>query len=506
MKQKYNINISKLLLSILFILLFVYPVKSLVSEDSRLSYCLDAKNNLKFDIQVFPEIDSIYVAFVNKNPANFTDLYVNYVLVDTNTSKIISHTEVNINELEPGEIVCELYKGKKIGYNKNIDLLPLSLKYTYNNSPSSFYTGFANYQFRIDRCIDINTWNRVEHIKYNKNKEVVDTIVFKKLCNDSFYFNIGFEDLEIAQIPIKEAYLNYNNHNEKIFVSSPPNQDIISLLLSNEIPLENWITLKLDYSLPYKGRNLEQKFMLWFPFSTYFYDFHTHNIIPEKAFLTFENSKVMHVRDITQFTTEINLPKGFTHSEKPRELVYEPEIKAEVIKDDDNTTISVVYPSLCCLNISNFPSECLKFAGMFTPNEEASANQIIWSSMIINGDPKKLSYEIYELPIYKITFCVFLIISIIVLILIGRNRDRYYEFILLNFGIIVIDRTNILPIPSYFTLFDLLALINILITLCIMIRFRDFYFKKPESYKCRKCNKFHNKGKGSYDTHYRFRE
>ncbi len=494
-------KIKYLILTIILPLILLEAVFSLESGDTRRNYCLNVNDNLSFDIQIYPELKGIFLSFVNNNNKNFTDLSFEIMILRNKTNKIISRTKINLSTLEPNTIFCKFFKDKNFSYNDDLDILFYGLKYKFGQEEEKYYAKKFEDVFRIDKCIDIIRWNRVETLKYNKNIIGEDSIIFKKLCSGTFYLNLGFRGLDVAHIPIKYAKVSYTGKTEEAMTETPANQNLITITLEDDLPIGEVIRLDLKYDIPFKNINKEWKFMLFYPFSTLIYEFNTKNIIPEIAYLSFEDKNITHIKDVGQYTVEITIPDGFTHEGKPKELIYDEQIKQEVLKDGSNSTIGVVYPSFSCLNISSFPSSCVKFSGNPSPKEEKSKNVITWSSTIINGDPKKLSFDLTE--DYRSRFIFFaLFLTSLILIYLTIKLNKYHIEIILSYCVVLIV-SKIAPMPGYLTLFDILATITLLIVLAL------FLFKRKEKikeYYCIKCKRHHKITKRLYEEHFKFKK
>jgi len=325
-----------------------------------------------------------------------------------------------------------------------------------------------------------------------------DKILFKKVCNDSFYLNLGFNEAQTAHIPIKNAVFEYQGIKEEVEVESPKYSNEVKILLDKNIPLNEKVSIELEYEVPLKVNKEDWKFMLLYPFSQLFYEFDTKNIIPEVAYLSFDNRKIMDIKDVGQYTTDIEMPAGFTYSRQPKELVFNKEFGTYVLKDeDDNGSISFVYPSFSCLNISSFPSTCIKYVATLTPKADLTEERILWSSTLINGNPKKLSYNIISNLFYRILFFVLILVSGTIIYLLIKYKKLFLEAILGYIGLLMAGR--LLPIPRYITLFDILLGITLIIIIILSFVSKPTY--EVKEYYCQKCKRHHKKGKRLYDEH-----
>jgi len=143
-------------------------VFALETEDSQRSYCIRAKDNLNFDIQVHPELNGVFVSFYNPNDENLNNLSFEIIIVKNESNKIISKVPIDIPVLQKNEIFCHLFEGINYSYNEYLDLFSHNLKYRLGEGePSEYYTIKSGNVFRIDKCIDIEKWNREEELKYN---------------------------------------------------------------------------------------------------------------------------------------------------------------------------------------------------------------------------------------------------------------------------------------------------------------------------------------------------
>lgn len=490
-----------ILLALIQIILLSNISFALETEDSHRSYCVRAGDNLNFDIQVYPELNGVYVSFYNSNEENLSNLSFKILIVKNDSNKIVSNIPINISVLQKNEMFCHLFQGINYSYNEYLDLFFYNLKYVLGEEPSNYYAVPANNAFKIDKCMDINKWNRVKDLKYNGNMEINDKIVFKKICSGDYNLNIGFKELRTQHIPIKEAKVSYGTKEDELILKSSPENGMITMALDKNIPTNETITINLKYELSFDSEKEEWKEMLFYPFSTFFYAFNTGNILPEKAYLTSDGNKMENIKGVGLYTVEILLPEGFTHEGKPSELKYYKEIGKDILMDGDNSDFGIVCPSFSCLNVSSVPMNCLKVRPVLTPKEGSTYKKITWASPIINGQPKKLSFDVTENSFYRFLWIMFLLISIAVVSIAIRYKKWYIESIIGCAGLIVAFRFY-LPIPPFITLFEVLTFFLIMILLILSLRNKE----KIKKYFCTKCEKHHNLGKRLYNKHLKYKK
>jgi len=453
--------------ALLQIMLLPNAVFALETEDSHRSYCVRAGDNLNFDIQVHPELNGVYVSFYNPNDEELNDISFNIFISENDSNKIVNNIPVTEPVLHKNQIFCRLYEGINYSYNKDLTLFFWNLTYKVGEVKSPpYYSIKIDKAFRINKCIDINRWNRIEEIKYNGNIEIHDKIVFKKICSGDYKLNIDFKKLNTLFIPVNEAKISYDNRENELIIDSPSKKKTISMLLSEEIPLDKTITINLKYELLFDSEREEWKEMLIYPFSTLFYKFNTGNIIPEEAYLTSNGDKVENVKDVGSYTVEILLPEGYTHKGKASELEYIEEFKKEYIIGETNPP-GVFYPSFSCLNVSSVPMDCLGIRYTFTPKQGSTYKKITWTSPIINGQPKKLSFDIKEN--YRGWLFIVLLISISVVIATNKFKRWYIESIL-GLGALLVTFRLALPIPPFLTLFEVVIISSIVLMLVLMLK------------------------------------
>lgn len=475
---------------------------ALETEDSHRDYCVRANNNLNFDIQVHPELNAVYVSFYNPNEENLSNLSFNVVIVKDDSNKIVSDIPINISVLRKNEMFCHLFEGIDYSYNEYLDLFFYNLKYKLGErEPSKHYALRFNNAFRIDKCIDINKWNRIEEIKYNGDMEIYDRIVFKKICSGAYNLNIGFKELRVPYPPVKEAKISYGNKEEELTQKHSSERGMITVVLDEKIPINETITVNLRYELYFNSETEEWKEMLLYPFSTFFYKFNTGNILPEKAYLTFDGNKIENIKDVGSYTVEILLPEGFTHEGKASESKYSKEVKGDVITTEDNSTFGIVHPSFSCLNVSSVPRSCLKIRVHLTPKAGSTHKKIIWASPVINGQPKKLSFNIIENSFYRFLWAVLLLISAGVVGIVIKYKKWYVPSIF-GCAAVYVSFKSFLPIPPFVTLFDIVISFSIIAILILSLRNKE----KAKRYFCTKCKRHHNLGKRLYNEHLKYRK
>jgi len=312
--------------------------------------------------------------------------------------------------------------------------------------------------------------------------------------------NIGSKKPSVPHIPVKEAKISYENREEELIIKSPSEKGVITVVLEEKIPTNKTITIDLGYELSFNSEREEWKKMVSYPFSTFFHEFNTANIIPEKAYLLSEENKIENIKDVGMYTVEIVLPEGFTHKGKPSELKYFEIIKREAITREDNSTFGIVHPSFSCLDIESIPMNCLKAKPVLTPNEGSTYKKITWASPIINGQPKKLSFDVTENLLYRALWILLLFVSVAVVGMVFRYRKWYIESIFGCVGLFLALRLS-LPIPPFVTLFEIIIFITIMAILILSHRNKE----KVKRYFCTKCKKHHNIGKRLYNKHLKYK-
>jgi len=454
-------------------------ISPLESKNTPKNLCINANDNLNFDLQIYPELNGFYLSFVNLNNDSFKNLSLTVFFVNNTQNKIFSQKQINLSELTPNQIFCGFFPITDFLYNEDLGIFIMNLKYDFRGEEAYYYSTKVDQTFRVDQCLEVYRWNRYEELKYNQNILYRDKIIFKKICNDSFFLFFKFNESLDIPIQIQRAQLNYNSITEEAEISSAHSKEI-GILLNEDLPLDKKISLDLEYVIRRSKNENDDKFMFAYPFSHWFYEFNTGNIIPEAAYLLFQDSSSMNLTSIGYYTTTIKMPLGFTNSKKPQELVYHREFNQEVLNETgNNDSISLVYPSFSCLNISSFPPACVAFVSERTPLPEATNQEISWTSPIINGNPRELSFRLVSNWKYRILLICLIIISIIIIIILIKSKEHFLEIILGYIVVLILSVADLLPIPGYFTLFESLLLLNILVILFISI----FFYRFPKTRK-----------------------
>lgn len=482
---------------ILTLLVLCSNVLSLETTDSRRTYCIRSNNNFNLDVQVYPELKGTYIAFYNSQNSTLSNLTLKIAILRKNASRIISTIPIEIPSLKKNEIFCHFFEGINFSYNEDLDMFWSDFSYILNDEKIIFYNDMANDAFRIDKRLDVANWKRIEDFSLTGSILVHDKIVFKKLYSGDAKLTLGFKEKEKMVVPhtsFKEAKVVYASTNRDIsYLASGQGQ--VSIPLDSEIPVNEWTTVDLTYELYFdtKGDSV------WYPFSTLFYEINTHNIIPDEATLLWDDNKIENIKDVGLYSVEISIPKGFEYG-RPKEEQYFKEIKSYCFSDEESNA-SIIYPSFNCLNISSIPTACIIFKTQLTPHAGGTKyEKISWTSPIINGKPKKLSFNITENNWYRFLFALLLIVSAAMILVISKYKKWHIESL---FGCLALYTTFrlILPIPPFINLFDVIIVLFLIAWLVLFFRKKE----KPEKYFCSKCSSNHNPGSKIHAEHLQYK-
>jgi hypothetical protein len=486
-------SMKKYLIITLVSLVLCSQVCSLETTDSRRAYCIRSNNNFNLDVQVYPELKGTYISFYNSQNSTISNLTLNISLLRKNSSRIINTIPIEIPSLEKNEIFCHFFEGVNFSYNEDLDMFWSDFSYILNDEKNVFHNDLANDAFRIDKRLEVANWKRIEDFSLTGSILVHDKIMFRKLYSGDAKLILGFKEKERMVVPhtsFKEAKISYASTTRDLSYL-PSGQGQVSIPLDSEIPINEPITVDLEYELYFdtKGDSI------WYPLSTFFYEINTHNIIPEEATLLWNDNKIENIKDVGLYSVEISIPKGFEYG-RPKEEQFFKEIGSYGFSDDESNA-SIIYPSFNCLNISSVPTACILFKTQLTPHAGGTKyEKISWTSPIINGKPKKLSFNITENSWYRFLFALLLIVSIAILLVIAKYQKWYIESL---FGCLALYATFrlFLPIPPFLNLFDTVIGLFVIIWLVLFLRKKETLGE----YFCSKCNRNHNPRSKIYVEH-----
>lgn len=465
---------------LLFLIIILPNATSLRTEIPSESICVHSSDELNFDIQFKPELNAIYASLYNPFNEDVKNLTFSLALYDSQTNKVLDEVKYGPVNIKPKNFDCILFQNIKFSYNIPINILFWRLEYYKNGEKAVFHSVPINNTIFLSKCLDINQWNRKKEILFYGGSNVNDNIIFKKICNNTFFLNLKFYDIEMAHIPLFKAYINTNGK-KQLKIYSPPNSNLIGIEIPEDLPLDELLELNINYYLP-PIVNRPRNFYFLYPFSSWFYNLGTIDITLGEIYLSFTNKSRENISDIDLYTIESILPKGLSSPSEPAELFHDELLDKPVLEDSGGMVI--FYPNLGCiaLKLNEFPKECLKIIPIPTPKEDKSLGKIIWSTPIINEKPNKFSFYINEDPLFRFIYIIFMIVSVFLFFILFKKKGFLVSS--LTYASVYLLIRLALPIPFVITLFDITALIFILI-LPSMIYFIKVVYSNRDQIKNR---------------------
>lgn len=486
--------------AVIFILILFSSLSFAIQFEGNRNICLSLEE-LNVQISFYPEIYKIYVATYNPHNESIYNMSFHVLTVDTNSHNIFTGKHIEFEIISPDEFAHKLLDFD-FEYNKPSRVMVYGLEFILKNKPEKYNDVTSPENFTVHRCMDINRWYRETVFSFNGKKDVEDEIIFKKLCNETFYLILFFPESSGLYIPVKHAEIIYDEHNLPLeIVTHEPKQRIIEvheasnyndirrvdvkyeknlsqrrsieIVMPLELPTNKPLKLKLGYhlrtqfpiediswSVPLINTSLDLSY--WsYPFVGISYELDTGDITLNEVYVSPLKGERENVTSVELYTHELYLPSGFTS------------VKDEKTTSNNKTyTEGSIAPPLFSPDQNCLKSNKSKVPGLPyiqpTPTESPTQDEIkgklIWSSKIIDRQPNWLSFQsINEPDLYRFIYLIFLVSSLIFLLFFRHSFLMYLPIYLLI--------RLALPIPQVLTLFDITAGFFFMLSLTVVYIF-----------------------------------